>query len=400
MAYPAYLSAGLRNRAGRNLAAVVCFALIAANIFSGQYLVAGEVESVGQGVGRMGADLLVVPQEYARAGQGAETEGSMALVAVAPSDHRFDGGVLGEIAGVAGVSGVSPQLYAGAVSVPELSAAPVHVYGVDPATDFTILPWLAAPLGAPLAPGEVILGHGLGRAVGDTVPIGGRTFTVAGVLDPTQSGIDGSVFVPLDDARGLAPGGVPADAVSAGLVRVAPGEDPEQVAFNITRPGSAATLTVVERHFALDPVSRSLQGLPGFLNTVSAVVVIAAFPLIALIAAMVAHERRREIGLLRAMGAGRRVVVVLVTAESLLLAAIGATAGVGASLGILLAMEANGVLASALQVSFRTPAATEVVVYAGITFLVVIAMAGLSSVYPAYRTGRMNPFDAIRVEGG
>jgi putative ABC transport system permease protein len=188
--------------------------------------------------------------------------------------------------------------------------------------------------------------------------------------------------------------------VSAGLVRVAPGEDPEQVAFNITRPGSAATLTVVERHFALDPVSRSLQGLPGFLNTVSAVVVIAAFPLIALIAAMVAHERRREIGLLRAMGARRRVVVVLVTAESLLLAAIGALAGVGASLGILLAMEANGVLASALQVSFRTPAATEVVVYAGITFLVVIAMAGLSSVYPAYRTGRMNPFDAIRVEGG
>jgi hypothetical protein len=38
---------------------------------------------------------------------------------------------------------------------------------------------------------------------------------------------------------------------------------------------------------------------------ISGVVVLASFPLIALIAAMVAHERQREIGLLMAMGAKR-----------------------------------------------------------------------------------------------
>ena len=184
------------------------------------------------------------------------------------------------------------------------------------------------------------------------------------------------------------------------LVRVAPGEDPDPVAFGITRLGAPAKITVIARHFSLDPVSQNLQGLPGFLNIISAVVLIAAFPLIALIAAMVANERKREIGLLRAMGAKRSIILFLVMAESLVLASLGAVAGIGASLALLSVLEANGVLNSALQVSFRIPAVTEVGVYAGMAFLVVIAMAGLSSMYPAYRAGSMNPLDAIREEGG
>ncbi len=409
MRYPAYLLAGIRNKFGRNLAAVFCFALIAANVFCGQYLAAGEVESVDQGVGRMGADLLVVPLEYTRLLPGADTDNTMAIVAVQPSAYRFDAALLGGIGTVQGVAGVSPQLYVAAVSIPELSGTPIGVYGIDPETDFTIRPWLRDPLADPLGPGEVVVGHELQREVGTVIPISGRPYTVAGVLDPTQSGIDRSVFVSLQDARVLAsldgtvpPGEPPIAAgdVNAALVRVAPGEDPDTVAFGITRLGADGKVAVIARHFSLDPVSENLRGLPGFLNTVSAVVLIAAFPLVALIAAMVANERRRELGLLRAMGARRSIVLFLVMAESLVLASLGAVAGIGASLALLSALEWNGVLDSALQVSFRIPAAMEVSVYAGTAFLVVIAMAGLSSLYPAYRAGRMNPLDAIREEGG
>ena len=409
MRYPAYLLAGIRNKFGRNLAAVFCFALIAANVFCGQYLAAGEVESVDQGVGRMGADLLVVPLEYTRLLPGADADDAMAIVAVQPSAYRFDAALLGGIGTVQGVAGVSPQLYVAAVSIPELSGTPIGVYGIDPETDFTIRPWLRDPLADPLGPGEVVVGHELRREVGTVIPISGRPYTVAGVLDPTQSGIDRSVFVSLQDARVLAsldgtvpPGEPPiaAGAVNAALVRVAPGEDPDTVAFRITRLGADGKVAVIARHFSLDPVSENLRGLPGFLNTVSAVVLIAAFPLVALIAAMVANERRRELGLLRAMGARRSIVLFLVMAESLVLASLGAVAGIGASLALLSALEWNGVLDSALQVSFRIPAAMEVSVYAGTAFLVVIAMAGLSSLYPAYRAGRMNPLDAIREEGG
>ena len=170
MQYPTYILAGIRNKFGRNLAAVFCFALIAANVFSGQYLVAGEVESVDQGVSRMGADLLVVPLEYTHLLRGADTDNTMAIVAVLPSTYRFDSTMLGDIGKVQGVAGVSPQLFVAAVSIPELSAAPIGVYGIDPETDFTIRPWLRDPLAGPLGTGEVVIGHDLRRDRGDRHP--------------------------------------------------------------------------------------------------------------------------------------------------------------------------------------------------------------------------------------
>ena len=72
--------------------------------------------------------------------------------------------------------------------------------------------------------------------------------------------------------------------------------------------------------------------MPDLLDIISVVVIIAAFPLIAVITAMVTHERQREIGLLRSMGAKRKVIILLVMAESLSLAVMGGVAGVGASL--------------------------------------------------------------------
>ena len=64
MAYRAYVIASLRNKPWRNLATAFCFAFIAANILSGQYLIAGAAGSVEQGISRMGADILVVPARY------------------------------------------------------------------------------------------------------------------------------------------------------------------------------------------------------------------------------------------------------------------------------------------------------------------------------------------------
>jgi len=408
MKYLAYIVAGIRNKPGRNLAAAFCFALIAANLFTGQYLIAGEVGSVDQGVNRMGADLLVVPSEYTQLLSGAESDDTMAIVAVLPSIYRFNRDFLSEIGTVQGVAGVSAQLFVRAVNIPELSSSPINVYGIDPKTDFTIQPWLQDPLSDPLGTGEVLIGRDIRGTVRDTISIAGRTYTVVGVLDRTQSEMDHALFLSMDDALVLASaetdvrtGGplIVSGGVNAGLVRVAPGEDRDVVVSRINRLGSAAGITVIGRHFSLDPISQNLDGLPGILNAISAIVLIAAFPLIALIAAMVAHERRHEIGLLRSMGATRPIVVFLVMAESLSLAALGAVAGIVASLVLLFVLDPIGFLNSALQVSFRIPGAAEIVVLAGMAFLVVISMGTLASVYPAYRSSTMNAFDAIR-QGG
>jgi putative ABC transport system permease protein len=146
-------------------------------------------------------------------------------------------------------------------------------------------------------------------------------------------------------------------------------------------------------------VADDIQAIPNLLNIISIFVVIIAFPLIAIISAMVAHERQREIGLLKSMGAKRRVVFFLVIVEALVLAVIGGIVGVGISLIAFSLMNIQGVLNSALQVSFRTPSFMEIGLMTALSLGVVITLGSISSLWPAYKSSTMNPYDAIRQEG-
>jgi putative ABC transport system permease protein len=313
---------------------------------------------------------------------------------------------------VQGISAMSPQLYVSTLRMPELSPVPVNIYGIDPETDFAVSPWLQKPLGSPLKPGEVIIGRDITGEVSTQITLGDRIYTIAGKLDPTQSPVDHTIFLPLDEAYSLATvkGIVPPSApqispgdVNAVLVEDAPGENQDIVGGRIKRFLASFPeyryISVIGKHFSLDPVARDIQALPGVLNAISAFVVVITLPLIALIAAMVAHERQREIGILKAMGAKRNSIFFIVIAESLVLAATGGLAGVMVSYLALSVMEAQGMLNSALQVTFRMPAPVEIGAMAGLAFLVVITLGSISSLWPAYRSSMMNPYDAIRGEG-
>jgi len=406
--YLTFIMAGIRNKPGRNLATVFCFAFIAVNIFTGQYLIAGAAGSAGRSVSRMGADFIVAPLQYSVFLRGGGQDNTFAIVKAIPSDWRIDSKNMEIIADVQGVSLVSPQLYVSTLNLPDLSSSPVDIFGIDPVTDFTIQPWLRAPLDRQPGPGEVIVGNQVAGDVSSEIQVYNHRYTIAGRLDPTRSAIDTTIFMRLDDAYTLAAteGIVPTSSpgishgdINAVLVRIGPGEDPDIVGNRIRRSISRSQITVIGRHFTLDPVSRDIQGLSILLNSISVIIVVAAFPLIALIAAMVAHERQREIGLLRSMGAKRNVIFSLVMAESLFLAATGGIAGVVASVIIFAVLETQGVLNSMLQVSFIMPMVTDTVLMAGIALLAVILIGSIASLYPAYTGSRMNPYDAIRGEG-
>jgi putative ABC transport system permease protein len=191
--------------------------------------------------------------------------------------------------------------------------------------------------------------------------------------------------------------------VNAILVRDSAGEDSGSVVVRIRREirpsNPSGYVSVIGRHFTLDPTSRDIQGIPDLLNIISVFVVIAALPLIALVAAMVTHERQREIGLLMSMGAKRHIIFFLVVAESLILAIIGGVAGVGASIAVFTILNLQGSLNSVLQVTFTMPSITKISIMAAIALLVVISIGSISSLWPAYRSSTMNPYDAIRLEG-
>ncbi|MBR3904371.1 MAG: FtsX-like permease family protein, partial [Clostridia bacterium] len=99
------------------------------------------------------------------------------------------------------------------------------------------------------------------------------------------------------------------------------------------------------------------------------------------------RERRREIGIMKALGTRPGLICGLFLLEALLYAVVGGIAGVGIGIGII-AVAGN-------HIGLRT------VVRAGDCLMVVLAamMVGLAfGVLPACRASAMNPVDALRDE--
>ena len=108
--------------------------------------------------------------------------------------------------------------------------------------------------------------------------------------------------------------------------------------------------------------------------------------------AMSVFERRREIGMLRAIGLDRLGIRRMVRLESLLIALFGGLVGVG--LGILVAWAGVRTLADDLKGITTVVPPLQIV-----CFLLAAAVIGLlAALWPAHRAAKLDILDAIRSE--
>lgn len=383
----------LSNRPYRNIATVFAFAFIAATLFSSQYLIDGAQASLDTGMSRMGADILVVPEEYAAAGQSIILNGQ-------PSSFFFGESNLEKIAGVPGVARASPQVYI-ATLFASCCAAPVQMIAIDPDTDFTISSWLRENPDVRMGKDDIIIGSAIIQNVGNDLMFYGHTFHVVGVLRRTGMGMDNSVFTRFEDAHVMAEESevkavkkvsIPPGKISAVLVRVDPGSSPAAVADEI-RARVPQTRTITPDGL-LNTVSGQLGAVRRLLSGATVAIAIVSVPLLGFISAMVAHEQRGEIAILRALGAPRAFVLRLMLAESFTLAIAGAITGIAASGVILVAFQ--DLIAVSLKIPFIIPAPGALALEAGSALLLCAGIGGLSSVYPALLISRSDPFETIR----
>jgi putative ABC transport system permease protein len=225
-----------------------------------------------------------------------------------------------------------------------------------------------------------------GLEAGPMVYLDGRWFSVVGILDPLPLApdIDRAALVGFPIAQELlgAEGNATTvyvrtdpdtiDDTRALLPATANPENPEEV--QVSRPSD-----VIEARAAAETAYTSL-----FLGLGTVALLVGGVG-IANVMVISVLERRSEIGLRRALGAGKRHISIQFLSESLLLAALG---GLGGAL--------IGVLVTAGYALTRDWAIS-IPAYAPIGGLVAsLLIGGIAGLYPAVRAARLSPTEALQ----
>ena len=273
--------------------------------------------------------------------------------------------------------------------------------------------------GRPFNPADVIIGtdvvilgselaptlFGNVSAVGQTVKISGRQFTVIGVFEPKGGfGFENNrAMVPITTAVARLSGGAVGVDTAVSQISVQANEtenvgaaseqirlalslenetgfDPENAGFNITNQADAvATLEDTNQTFVV------------FLGAIAGISLVVGGIGIMNIMLVSVTERTREIGIQRAIGATKKIILAQFVTEATILSLGGGLIGVAA--GTTISYLIDGASIGTLQMN--TNFAPDIAVLS----LVVSAVIGLAAgIYPAIRAASLDPIEALRHE--
>ncbi|WP_158601411.1 ABC transporter permease [Halosegnis longus] len=153
--------------------------------------------------------------------------------------------------------------------------------------------------------------------------------------------------------------------------------------------GRKDTLLVVELTSLVRLLRSIVNGINLFLAGLAAISLLVAGVSIASTMLMAVIRRRQEIGVLRAVGYGRRDIVRVLVVEAALLGAIGTV--IGLTIAVLVTMVAN-----ALFLGNPVAFAGESLLYLGAAALFGIGISLVAGVYPAWRAANDRPVEALR----
>ena len=388
----------LRNIAGNELRSWLlglCAFVIAAFAVTTVLVVHGAQESLRLASSRLGADVVVVPH-----GAATQVDGALLMGTVAKS--WMPSANVARIAAVKGVTVASPQIYLESLSHASCCAVShLFIVAYDPKTDFTVEPWLHQGLSGALGLEQAVGGCRVTVPVDHNIMLYGYTMWLRGKLEPTGTNLDQTLFVSLPTAYAMAassratairPLVIPKGSISSVMVKVDRRTDPATVAQAITDALPGVTAIVSPRMFAT--YRAQISGLRRIMLVVLGLLLVLALAVTAALFAMAAHERRRELGVLRALGATRGAVLVSLLGEALILALAGGLAGaLLAAVGVGLF---HSLLISDLGFPFLFPSSGRLTAEVVSGLALALVVVGAAAALPALRLSGQEPADSMR----
>lgn len=282
------------------------------------------------------------------------------------------------------IATIAPKLYINT----NIDGVSVMVVGVNPEEEIKIKTWWRIHEGEYLENKDQALVGGVGAEilqlkVGDSIPLNGNNVTVAGILEETGSNDDYQIFVPIETLqRAFGKDGL----VSSVDIRALCNACPVEIIANGINQNIAGVRAVAVKQIAaaemgmMEKVSKFLLALAGITLAVG------LFGVVNTMMTSV-HERIKDIGIMRAVGASRSQIVKVFIYEAIIIGIIGGI--LGYVVGTLLAHAVGPLIFEGTTVAY-------VPQYFLLALALAVAIAIIATVYPAFRATRIKVADSFR----
>ncbi len=230
--------------------------------------------------------------------------------------------IIEEVGGIDGVEEVTPILYTGNMIVVGDERSLAYIIGL-PDDAALGLPWkMASGKDSPGTGGAIIdqrVAQKSGVEIGDTIEILARNFKVVGLSEGTTNIVNSVAFISASDFQAQRGN---ADVVSYLLVRVKPGVDIEAVASSIEQEVDG--VTALPRALFSGQEARVVKDMSTdvitIMNSIGFLIGLAVMALTVYTAVL---ARRREFGMLKALGARNGHLYQAVLAQALMSVVLG-----------------------------------------------------------------------------
>lgn len=357
----------------------------------------GVIQVVNKGLAlsheRMGADAIIVPKD------ASVNEIDLIFTAI-PENIYMSNNTVEQIKKVNGIEKLTPQFYCQTLALSCCEPGEeARIIGYEPNTDFIIKPYLQNEVGED----ELVVGHNFkgSTSVGRNFLVLGKQFTVADVLDTTGTGMDSTVFMNINTAQDICAeseilknnwkNSNPHDYISVIMVKLNNNVDKKTFQNQVNHLGIGVKCILTDG-VILDLRNQIKTMIDIMISIWIASFVITILSLVGRFSTL-AKERKKEIGLMRALGMQRKQIFKLITGEACMMALIGGILGSGVAIAfmkdiLIILQETFKISESVWSINIAAKCMID-----GIGLSTVVGF--MSSIIPAIRSASISPQEAI-----
>ena len=375
----------------RSALVIVCISVITICCAGGMLVVSGAGQNAQSSLEKMdlfGFELVVMPRESSYLNPDL--------------DNEIKFGLLSDLAAFPGISTVTPlfrltyPVGSGNKENPE-----IKIIAINQETDSLIMPLVRKQIGNEIHLGEYISGSQTAILSGDTsLNLDGYDLNFAGQLTPTGTSFDQYLFIKTETAQEIIQWFKRQNQSRLGnlsvgslyLVKTRPNADVHKLSSQILLGFPGVTVFDSINFFALE--RNQMQRLLIYTPLLVGLVWLVLFVFTGLVFSLTVNERKREIGVLRAIGFPRSFLLKSFFVEGFIVALAGGISGL--AIFMILGSFFSQVLKSSLGLSFEALSQAALGGMLLVTLATVTLSVSLAALFPIRRISHEDPATTLK----